>query len=596
MRIRHLPEILVNRIAAGEVIERPAAAVKELVENALDADSTRIDVEIRDGGKSLIRISDDGCGMSREELVAALDRHATSKLPGEDLLNIRHLGFRGEALPSIGAVSRLKITSHSEEADEAWEIDVQGGRKSDPKPAARHKGTLVEVRDLFFATPARLKFMKTERAEYSAVKDTISRLAMAYPKVAFSLSHNGKTSLNLPAASSPSERLAALLGNDFADNSVLIEAEREGVRLSGFVSLPTLNRGTSHYQFLFVNNRSVKDRLLLGALKGAYSDLLASSRYPMAVLFFDLDPESVDVNVHPAKAEVRFRDPAMIRGLLVSAIRHALHEEGARTSSSIAGQALSFMNRPQSMSMPSGGAPRSAAMPPAASRFYASGGLAENVYESYAPGVRQEEAPTASQNAEEEHFPLGAARAQIHENYIIAQTPDGMVIVDQHAAHERLVYERFKAQMGENGIEKQGLLTPVIIDLPETEAERLLTESENLSRLGLEVEPFGAGTVAIRTVPSILSGRLDTEKLVRDLSDELAEKGSAGGLEEKLNALLSTMACHGSVRAGRRMNADEMNALLRQMEKTPYSGQCNHGRPTYITLKLKDIEKLFGRS
>lgn len=586
MRIRHLPETLVNQIAAGEVIERPAAAVKELVENALDAEARRIAVDINDGGKSLIRISDDGCGMSREELVAALDRHATSKLPGDDLLNIEFLGFRGEALPSIASVSRMTITSRS--GSEAWEITVEGGKKGEPKPASRSQGTTVEVRDLFYATPARLKFLKTDKAEYMAVKETLSRIAMAFPKVTFTLTHNGAASLNLPAAPSPANRLDALLGRDFASNSLMIEAEREGVRLTGYASLPTASRGTAKDQYLFVNGRPVRDKLITGAVRGAYMDVLARDRHPAVALFIELSPEEVDVNVHPAKAEVRFRDSALVRGLIVSALKHALHEGGHRASNTVSLAALGNLH-PANISTPA--LPLHRGTP---SYNYSGAGLAEKnfetTYEAYAPFARAE-----TPAAEPQQFPLGAARAQLHENYIVAQTEDGLVIVDQHAAHERLTYERFKAQMEENGIERQGLLTPEIIDLKEDEAARLLEHAGELFRLGLEIEPFGAGSVAVRSVPAILGGRANIQGLVRDLADEIAEHGGAGGLAARINEILSTMACHGSVRSGRRLTADEMNALLRQMEATPCSGQCNHGRPTYIELKLSDIEKLFGR-
>ena len=592
MRIRHLPETLINQIAAGEVIERPAAAVKELVENALDAGARRVAVEINDGGKSLIRISDDGCGMNREELIAALDRHATSKLPNDDLLNIEHLGFRGEALPSIASVSRMTITSRAHQANEAWKISVEGGKKGVPHPAARPEGTLIEVRDLFYATPARLKFLKSDKAEYMAVKDTLSRLSMAFPSVAFKLIHNGVSSLNLPAVTAPSDRLGTLLGRDFADNSLMIEAERDGVRLSGYASLPTASRGTAKDQYLFVNGRPVRDKLLTGAVRGAYMDFLARDRHPAVALFVELSPEEVDVNVHPAKAEVRFRDSALVRGLIVSALKHALHEGGHRASNTVSMQALGNL-RPTNVS------PSPAMLPlnRGASYNYSGSGLAEKsfeaTYESYAPFARAE--ALAPEPQPQRQFPLGAARAQLHENYIVAQTEDGLVIVDQHAAHERLTYERFKEQMEASGIERQGLLTPEIVDLKEDEAARLLEHTEELARLGLEIESFGAGSVAVRSIPAILGGRADIPGLVRDLCDEIVEHGSAGCLATRINEILSTMACHGSVRSGRRLTADEMNALLRQMEVTPHAGQCNHGRPTYVELKLKDIERLFGR-
>lgn len=586
MRIRHLPETLVNQIAAGEVIERPAAAVKELVENALDAGARRVAVDIADGGKSLIRVTDDGCGMTRDELVAALDRHATSKLPDDDLLHVKYLGFRGEALPSIASVSRLTVTSRAMGSSDSWSITVEGGRKGEPKPAALAAGTVVEVRDLFYATPARLKFLKTDRAEYGAVKEILSRLAMVNPGVSFRLTHNGAVSFDLPVAAAPADRLAALLGRDFPDNSLMIEALRDDIRLSGFASLPTYHRGTAQDQYLFVNGRPVRDRLLLSALRGAYADVMARDRHPVAALFIDIDPGEVDVNVHPAKAEVRFRDPQAVRGLVVSAIRHAITGAGPRSTPDMAQGTLAQF-RPHTgggFSNHFSSAPR-----------WTQGGLAEKIHEFYEPHARSEELVPVSEIADQKYYPLGAARAQIHENYIIAQTDDGLVVVDQHAAHERLVYEKFKEQIATNGIERQGLLTPFIVDLDDVAAGRLLDAAADLARLGLEVESFGAGSVAVRSVPALLGSKADITGLIRDLADELADRNSVSGLEEKINALLSTMACHGSVRSGRRLSADEMNALLRQMESTPLSGQCNHGRPTYVELKLKDIEKLFGR-
>lgn len=597
MRIRHLPETLVNQIAAGEVIERPAAAVKELVENAIDAESTRIEITIRDGGKSLIVISDDGYGMNREELEAAIERHATSKLPGDDLLNIKHMGFRGEALPSIAAVARVKISTR-EKGGEAWEMNIAGGKKDAPHPSGHPKGTQIEVRDLFYATPARLKFMKTERAEYMAVKDVITRLAMAFPHIGFRLLHDDKAVLSYEPAT-PQERLAKILGREFGENALRIDTDREGIKISGFAGLPTLNRGTNQFQYLFVNGRPVKDRLITGCVRAAYADVLARDRHPMVALFLDLPAEEVDVNVHPAKAEVRFRDPGLVRGLIISALKHALHDGGQRASSSVSQQALGRLNPANMSGGPSLPLHRGAspAVPRGYAYGYAGGNLAENIQPSYAalsemaPQAKTDEMPQ-TQNIS---FPLGAARAQIHENYIVAQTENGLVIVDQHAAHERLVYERFKAQIAERGIEKQGLLTPEIIELGDTQAELLLKHADQLAKLGLEIEAFGAGAVAVQSVPAILGQKADIHSLIRDLADEVLDNEETQGLEERINEILSTMACHGSVRSGRRMNTEEMNALLRQMEATPLSGQCNHGRPTYIELDLKDIEKLFGR-
>ncbi len=596
MRIRYLPETLINQIAAGEVIERPAAAVKELVENAIDAGASKIEIHIREGGKTAIIVSDDGSGMSREELAAALDRHATSKLPGDDLLNIAHLGFRGEALASIAAVARVKIQTREKEGD-AWEITAEGGKKGEPSPSSHPKGTQIEVRDLFYATPARLKFMKTERAEFMAVKDMVTRLAMAFPDISFQLTHNDKASINLPAAKNTQGRLAAILGREFGDNSMQIDAARKSIQLSGYAGLPTLHRGTMQYQYLFVNGRPVKDRLLNGCVRAAYADVLHRDRHPMVALFLDLPATEVDVNVHPAKAEVRFRDAALVRSLIISALKHALHEGGFKASSSVSTQALSSMR-------PANGGP---ALPlhrgasPAVPSQYAYGNLAEATHQSYAPQNMAQMDITPSARAEEipqtqtEHYPLGSARAQLHENYIVAQTQDGLVVVDQHAAHERLVYERFKAQMAENGVEKQGLLTPEIVELEESQQQNLLSFRDELAKLGLEIEPFGSGAIAVQSIPALLSDKADIQRLVQDLADEILDQGETQKLEERLNEILSTMACHGSVRSGRRMNAEEMNALLRQMEETPLSGQCNHGRPTYIELKLSDIEKLFGR-
>lgn len=595
MRIRHLPDYLVNQIAAGEVIERPAAAVKELVENAIDAGASMVEVDLREGGMSLIRIRDNGSGMSREELLSAVERHATSKLPDDDLVNIRHLGFRGEALPSIGAVSRLSMTTKTADDANGWTLLLEGGAKGDAIPAAHPVGTTVEVKDLFYATPARLKFLKTERSEYTAVKDMLVRIAMANPSVGFKLSHNGAASLSLNAAKGDvetqrAERLSALIGKDFTANSIAIDTSRDYVSVSGRAGLPSFDKGSAQHQFLFVNGRPVRDRLLLGCVRAAYSDLLSRDRHPVVALYIDVPPEEVDVNVHPAKAEVRFRDNALVRGAIVSALKHALHAGGQTTSSTISEFALSSF-RPQGNGGP--------ALPYARGNSYGGGygNLAEKIVQSYAPMM--ETAPSARAEMqmvpETESYPLGAPRAQLHENYIVAQTENGIVLVDQHAAHERLVYERFKAQMKDGGVATQGLLIPEIIDLSDTRATAILEKADTFRRLGLEIEPFGQGSIAVRSVPSILNGKLDLQRLVEDIADELADQDSSILLEEKLNAVLSTMACHGSVRSGRRLSIEEMNALLRQMEKTENSGHCNHGRPTYVTLSLKDIEKLFHR-
>ena len=607
--IRQLDDAAANRIAAGEVVERPASAVKELVENALDAGARRIEVAYADGGKTLIRVLDDGCGMTADDLPLALSRHATSKIDGSDLLNIHSFGFRGEALPSLGAVGRLSITSRAE-GFAAAQITVAGGTQAPVRPAALNRGTLVELRDLFYATPARLKFMRTDRAEAQAIADVIKRLAMAEPYVSFTLSDvsgGGEGRVIFRADAEQGElfdalfaRLGRVLGRAFVENAVPIDAEREGIRLTGYAALPTYSRGAAVEQFLFVNGRPVRDKMLIGALRAAYMDFLSRDRHPAAVLFVSCDPERVDVNVHPAKAEVRFREAGLPRGLIVTAIRHALAEAGHRASSTVASATLGAM-RPElapdtpriyQMDRPSYGALRQsyAAQAPLPQPGFAEAGA---LFEPFAsPSARAEpvlaEAPELTQN------PLGAARAQIHENYIIAQTETGLVIVDQHAAHERLVYERLKRQMAENGVPAQALLIPEIVEMSSGDAALLLEHAEELARFGLSIEPFG-GAIAVRETPAIL-GEINAGALLRDILDELADLGDSQGLQSRVEAVLSRMACHGSIRSGRRMRADEMNALLREMEATPHSGQCNHGRPTYVELKLSDIERLFGRT
>lgn len=608
MPIRHLPDYLVNQIAAGEVIERPAAAVKELVENAIDAGSTQIDIDIRDGGKTLISIRDNGIGMDADDLKSALCRHATSKLPNDDLVNINHLGFRGEALPSIGAVSRLSIKSKPASNDEAWEIKVHGGHDMGVSPTAHGNGTTIEVRDLFYATPARLKFLKTDRSEFSAIKDTISRIAMAFPAIGFKLTHNDKAALHLPPEQGNlldqrRERLAAIIGKEFGENSIPVEAIREELSVTGYAGLPTLSRANTMQQYLFVNGRPVKDRLLLGCIRAAYMDVLHSGRHPIVALYIDLPPTMVDVNVHPAKAEVRFQDAGYVRGLMITALKHALLEAGMTTSSTLSMATLAKARDYTIPSMPinRGGSP---SVPPS---YYTQnyGGLnaalGENAQEfynapsnldTYQPGARSEE---VYDDAPQAAYPLGAARAQIHENYIIAQSEQGLVVVDQHAAHERLVYEKFKNQMSENGVISQGLLVPDVIDFDEIKAAHLLEHKEALLKLGLDIDNFGAGSIVVRAVPALLGDKINLKGLLNDILDELEDQDRSDVLEKKLHDVLSTMACHGSVRSGRRMNTVEMNALLRDMETTDNSGHCNHGRPTYITLDLKDIEKLFGR-
>ena len=598
--LRLLPETLVNRIAAGEVIERPAAAVKELVENAVDAGAQHIDVVLEDGGRVLISVADDGCGMSTEELALAVERHATSKLPDDDLVDIKTLGFRGEALPSIGAVARLCITSRATGASDAYAIEIDGGRKGIPKPAALGAGTRVEVRDLFYATPARLKFLKASRTEVDHAADAIKRLAMAHPEIAFSLSDEDRVRFRYGSAqgellTARLDRLAAVMGRDFADNAVSVTAERQGLRLSGFAGVPTLNRGNARAQYLFVNGRPVQDRLLVGAVRGAYQDFLARNRHPMVALFLDVPPETVDVNVHPAKAEVRFRDAGLVRGLIVGGLRHALEAAGHRASTTVAAAALGAFQ-------PGGGGaaswrqsstvPRELAEIAAAYQAPSSTGVLDS-FDTPSARAAIDEMETPGGHAAVS-FPLGAARAQVHGTYIVAQTETGMVIVDQHAAHERLVYERMKAALANGGAKRQGLLIPEVVEMDEAAVERLCARVAEFEELGLVIEKFGPGAVVVREVPALL-GQSDVTGLLRDLADDLEEFGAGLALKERLEDVCSTMACHGSVRAGRRLTPDEMNALLREMEVTPHSGQCNHGRPTYVELNLADIEKLFGR-
>ncbi len=595
--IRQLDEAAINRIAAGEVVERPASAVKELVENAIDAGARRIGIDYADGGKTLIRVIDDGCGIAPEDLTLALSRHATSKIDGTDLLNIHTFGFRGEALPSLGAVGRLTITSRAAGQDGA-EITVSGGKTGAVRPAPLNEGTVVTLRDLFYATPARLKFLRTDRSEAQAITDVIKRLAMAEPFVQFTLrdvSGEGPGREVFRAGAEQGDlfaalhgRLARVLGRDFAENAVALDAEREGLHLTGFAALPTYSRGSSVAQFLFVNGRPVKDKLLLGALRGAYHDFLSRDRHPAAALFIDCDPALVDVNVHPAKSEVRFREPGVARGLIVSGVRHALAEAGHRASSTVANATLGAMRpepteaRVYQMDRPSPG-PR-----PAARGFAETQGMWGRVETPVEAAVEEHEAAP-------QDLPLGAARGQVHENYIIAQTADGMVIVDQHAAHERLVYEKLKRQMAENGVAAQALLIPEIVELSAGDCTRLLDVAEDLQKLGLGIEAFGGTAIAVRETPAIL-GTVNASDLVKDILDELADQNDSSLLQSKIEAILSRIACHGSIRSGRWMRAEEMNALLREMEATPHSGQCNHGRPTYVELKLADIERLFGRT
>jgi DNA mismatch repair protein MutL len=577
------------------VVERPASAVKELVENALDAGARRIDIAIQDGGKTLIRVTDDGCGMSAADLPLALSRHATSKLDGADLLAIHSFGFRGEALPSLGAVGRLSITSRADGA--AHVIRCDGGTLSAIAPAALRHGTVVELRDLFHATPARLKFLRTDRAETQAITDVVRRLAMAEPAVAFTLTETdpAREILRFDPAASLDERAAQVLGRAFTDNALPVDVARDGLALSGLAALATYSRGAAVEQFLFVNGRPVRDKLLFGALQAAYSDVLPRGRYPAAVLFVDCDPQLVDVNVHPAKAEVRFRDPAAARGLIVSGLRQTLAAAGPRAASTVGAETLAALRPepagPRIYQMDRAGRPALAAARLAQAPTFTEAAFAEPAFAETEQAFSARVEPATGDTT----LPLGAARAQVHGTYILAQTAHGLVIVDQHAAHERLVYERLKRQYAAHGIAAQALLIPDIVDLPRADAQRLVDLAPDLARLGLHLEPFGGTAVAVQATPALL-GPVDARRLLSDILDELADLDATTALATRLDAILSRIACHGSIRAGRQMRADEMNALLREIEATPFSGQCNHGRPTWVELKLADIERLFGRT
>jgi DNA mismatch repair protein MutL len=610
MPIRQLSASTVNRIAAGEVIERPASVVKELVENALDAGATDIEVVTAAGGLSLIRVTDNGSGMSADDLALALERHATSKLADEDLFNIATLGFRGEALPSIGSIAHLAIASRPAGVPAASEIVVDRGSKQPVRPAGLNPGTRVEVRELFSATPARLKFLKSERAENMAISEVVKRLAMANPTVAFTLTTGERTGLKLPAQPLGPDghlaRLGRIMGREFLDDALTVDIAREGVRVAGFAGLPTLNRPDPGQQYLFVNGRPVRDKLLVGAVRAAYGDMLPKGRYPLLALFVDLEPREVDVNVHPTKAEVRFRQAGGVRALVAGALRAALEAAGHKASAHGGLQAISALARSTGVNWAANSNDGGPPSPPrgGAARGFVQGGFREDSFrEDWQAPLEGLAAPSADSAAAAEPVPaelldkpLGAARAQLHETYIVAQTRHSVVIVDQHAAHERLVYERVKASLADGGVARQTLLIPEVVELDGDEAVALLEGAQAYAALGLAIEAFGPGAVLVREVPALL-GDTDVKGLVRDLAREAAGDGEGGGnlLEARLAAVCSTFACHGSVRAGRRLTAAEMNALLREMEATPGSGQCNHGRPTYVELKLADIERLFGR-
>jgi DNA mismatch repair protein MutL len=605
MPVRQLSEGIVNRIAAGEVVERPASVVKELVENALDAGATRIEVVTDGGGRRLIRVSDDGAGMTREDLTLAVERHATSKLPDDDLLDIRTLGFRGEALPSIGAVARLSIATRHADEPHGWTITVDGGRKAHVKPAPLGAGTRVEVRDLFYATPARLKFLKSDRSEGEAIREVVRRLAMSRPEVAFTLAGEERAPVTwaaaLPGASGRLARLADILGGEFRANAVEVRGGNGSLAIEGYAALPTLSRANSLGQYLFVNGRPVRDKLLIGVVRAAYADYLPRDRHPIAALFVTLDPREVDVNVHPAKAEVRFRDGGLVRSVLIRALQEALAREGRRAASTGGSATIAAFRGaalPRSASWDWRQSPARPIEPGGdaiAARGHAAAGFAQAAQAAFDVGAPAADA-RSGEVAEPDGFdrPLGAARAQVHATYIVAQTREGIVIVDQHAAHERIVYERLKAALANTGVARQILLIPEIVELDAADVARLVARAEELARYGLAIEPFGPGAVAVRETPALL-GEIDAAALLRDLAEHMAEWDEALPLERRLMHVAATMACYGAVRAGRRLKGEEMNALLREMETTPNSGQCNHGRPTYVELKLTDIERLFGR-
>jgi len=602
MSIRRLPEKLVNRIAAGEVVERPAAALKELVENAIDAGATRISVRIAEGGISRLEVEDDGCGMTAADMALALERHATSKLPTDAIEDVTTMGFRGEALPSIASVARLTLESRVAGGD-GWKRVVDNGAVVAEGPAALAKGTRVAVEDLFARVPARRKFLRSGRSEYAACLDVVRRLAMARPDIGFTVEHDGRRVLDVQGGQDQLSRVAALTQRDLAANSIGVDIDRGEVHLGGVISLPTYNRGIADHQYLFVNGRPVKDRLLVGALRGAYADLLARDRHPVVALFLDVPTSEVDVNVHPAKTEVRFRDPQLVRGMIVGGLRRALDEHGFRSVQRPAEAALAAWQQEPVAPEPATGFLFGHRSEPAVHLFGADitppGEDVARVYDritpfaSAAPLAGRAEVATLPPPESEAH-PLGIARGQIAKTYIVAEAEDGLVIVDQHAAHERLVLEQLRRGMSGQAVPSQGLLLPEVVELDEPACDRLEAAASQLATLGVELERFGPAAVMVRATPAML-GAIDCRKLVTDIADDLAGYDAALGLSERLELVAATMACHGSVRAGRTLSVAEMNALLRTMEVTPHSGQCNHGRPTWVKLAMDDVEKLFGR-
>lgn len=605
--IKQLDETVINKIAAGEVVERPASAVKELIENSIDAGCSDITIEVADGGKTLIRVIDDGLGMSDIDLPIALRRHATSKLLNDNLLNINSFGFRGEALPSLGAVGRLRIISHNE-GNGAHEINVNGGKISDIKPAARTLGTTIELRDLFYATPARLKFLRSTKSELKAITDTVKGLSISTPNIAFTLidKTGGKSRKILQvqkekdvSLASIKNRLSRVLGQDFSKNSISIDVTREDVNLTGYVCLPTYARASNAMQYFFVNSRQVRDKQLIGALRAAYSDFMPRDRFPAAAIYINCRPDFVDVNVHPGKSEVRFRDPQGIRSLIVTGIRQVIAIEGHRSSSTLSTAALGAM-REQTHQMPSANneqvTKNSKIMDYNGNKRFFTRDVEPAFQETWKPSARDFQTNDEHANfiEEFESFPLGAPIAQFGENYIISQNEDGIVIIDQHAAHERLVYEKLKEQAKDNKIEVQALLVPEILEFSEPEILVLMEYKDNLSRYGLKINQFGINSIAVQEIPAILNSE-NIKKLIFDILDELTDLENSDTLEKKINAVLSRIACHGSIRSGRMLRTEEMNSLLREMENTPNSGQCNHGRPTHISIRMSDIERLFGR-